>query len=71
MLQTSCESCEVLPADAQDFEEAALQACDLVPAGDPRIGKVPGETTSIKIGDQEGNQILEAGEGTQETSESS
>ena len=32
---------QVLPADAQDFEEAALHACDLVLAGDPRIGKVP------------------------------
>src|SRR5271169_5076397 len=34
---------QVLPADAQDFEEAALHACDLVLAGDPRIGKVPGK----------------------------
>ena len=33
---------QVLPADAQDFEEAALRACELVLAGDPRIGKVPG-----------------------------
>jgi len=33
---------QVLPADAQDFEEAALRACELVRAGDPRIGKVPG-----------------------------
>jgi len=33
---------QVLPADAQDFEEAAVHACDLVLAGDPRIGKVPG-----------------------------
>ncbi len=33
---------QVLPSDAQDFEEAALHACDLVLAGDPRIGKVPG-----------------------------
>ncbi|MGA9355786.1 MAG: hypothetical protein WBV46_19015 [Terriglobales bacterium] len=33
---------QVLPADAPDFEEAALHACDLVIAGDPRIGKVPG-----------------------------
>jgi hypothetical protein len=31
----------VLPADAQDFEESALRACELVLAGDPRIGKVP------------------------------
>jgi hypothetical protein len=33
---------QILPADAPDFEEAALRACELVLAGDPRIGKVPG-----------------------------
>jgi hypothetical protein len=33
---------QVLPADADDFEQAALHACELVLAGDPRIGKVPG-----------------------------
>jgi len=33
---------QVLPADAADFEAAALHACDLVLAGDARIGKVPG-----------------------------
>jgi hypothetical protein len=32
---------QVLPADAPDFEEGALRACDLVMARDPRIGKVP------------------------------
>ena len=32
---------QVLPAGAPDFEEAALRACELVIAGDPRIGKVP------------------------------
>lgn len=32
---------QVLPADALDFEEATLRACELVLAGDPRIGKVP------------------------------
>lgn len=32
---------QVLPAEAPDFEEAALRACELVLAGDPRIGKVP------------------------------
>ncbi len=35
-------SWQVLPADAPDFEGAALRACDLVLAGDSRIGKVPG-----------------------------
>jgi len=32
---------QMLPGDAPDFEEAALHACDLVLARDPRIGKVP------------------------------
>lgn len=32
---------QVLPADSPDFEEAALRACELVIARDPRIGKVP------------------------------
>jgi hypothetical protein len=32
---------QVLPADAPDFEESALRACELVIARDPRIGKVP------------------------------
>ena len=31
---------QVLPADAPDFEEAALHACALIHAGDPRIGKI-------------------------------
>jgi hypothetical protein len=33
---------QVLPADAPDFEQAALRACELIVARDPRIGKVPG-----------------------------
>ena len=32
---------QVLPVDAPDFEQAALRACELVAARDPRIGKVP------------------------------
>jgi len=32
---------QVLPADAPDFETAAMRACELVLAGDTRIGKVP------------------------------
>lgn len=32
---------QILPADAPDFEESALRACELVLAGDPRIGKIP------------------------------
>ena len=39
---------QVLPADAPDFEEAALHACERILAADPRIGKVPGaRRTSI------------------------
>jgi hypothetical protein len=32
---------QVLPSDAPDFEQAALRACELIVARDPRIGKVP------------------------------
>ena len=32
---------QVLPADSPDFEEAAMRACELIVARDPRIGKVP------------------------------
>lgn len=32
---------QVLPCDAHDFEWAALRACELIAARDPRIGKVP------------------------------
>ena len=41
---------QVLPADAKDFEEAALRACELVLAGDPRIGKVPGARRASSSG---------------------
>ncbi|HEY6303480.1 MAG TPA: MmcQ/YjbR family DNA-binding protein [Terriglobales bacterium] len=37
---------QVLPVDAPEFESAALRACELVLAGDPRIGKIPGARTS-------------------------
>lgn len=33
---------QVLPIDAPDFEESVMRACELVCAGDLRIGKVPG-----------------------------
>jgi hypothetical protein len=32
---------QILPADAPDFEEASLRACELIIGRDPRIGKVP------------------------------
>jgi hypothetical protein len=41
---------QVLPADAADFEEAALRACELVAGRDPRIGKVPGRRKAPKRG---------------------
>ena len=41
---------QVLPADAEDFEEAALRACDFVLTGDPRIGKVPGARRTSRPG---------------------
>ena len=37
----SVSSWQVLPADAPDFEASALRACELILAGDPRIGRVP------------------------------
>jgi len=44
---------QLLPADAQDFEQAALHACDLVLAGDPRIGKVPGKRRASRSATRE------------------
>jgi hypothetical protein len=41
---------QALPADAKDFEEAALHACELVLAGDPRIGEVPGARRASRSG---------------------
>ena len=37
---------QVLPADADDFEAAALHACELVLKRDPRIGKIPNRRRS-------------------------
>ena len=40
---------QVLAADTADFEEAALHACELIAARDPRIGRVPkSRSTSSK-----------------------
>ena len=41
---------QVLPADEGDFERAALRACELIVAGDPRIGKIPGTKHSARSG---------------------
>jgi hypothetical protein len=51
---------QVLPVDAPDFESAALRACELVLAGDARIGKIPGARTSksgSKVAGRSPNQI--------------
>ena len=32
---------QILPADADDFEESALKVCDLIFKNDPRIGSIP------------------------------
>src|SRR5690242_11883842 len=41
-------SWQVLPADAPDFEESAMRACELIAARDPRIGKIPARKKSKK-----------------------
>jgi hypothetical protein len=38
---------QVLPSAAEDFESAAMRACELVLAGDPRIGKIPKRRRSL------------------------
>jgi hypothetical protein len=40
---------QVLPSDADDFEGAALHACELIVAGDPRIGKIPGARRPVRL----------------------
>lgn len=40
---------QLLPADDPDFEAAALRACKLIRAGDPRIGKVPKARSSSRL----------------------
>jgi hypothetical protein len=42
VLGTEVTGWQVLPANEPDFEEAALRACELILAKDPRIGKLPG-----------------------------
>ncbi len=32
---------QILPADADDFEESVLLVCELILKNDPRIGKIP------------------------------
>lgn len=40
---------QLLPADAPDFEEAALRVCELILAGDARIGKIPKRQASTRV----------------------
>lgn len=40
---------QLLPADDPDFEAAALRACRLIRARDPRIGKVPKTRSSPRL----------------------
>lgn len=47
---------QVLRADAEDFEEAALRACEFIRAGDPRIGKVPASRRGPKSKPQTGKK---------------
>jgi len=49
---------QVLPADSADFEQAALRACELILANDPRIGKVPGTWRSLRPGAKLGKRTL-------------
>ena len=41
VFETPVTGWQVLPADAPDFEESAIRACELIAARDPRIGKIP------------------------------
>ena len=41
LLGETVSNWQLLPTDAPDFEESAIRACEMVIAGDPRIGKVP------------------------------
>lgn len=45
---------QVLAADTPDFEEAALRACELILAHDPRIGKVPASRRAPSFGSGKG-----------------
>ena len=47
LFDTPVTNWQVLPADAGDFEESALHACELVLARDPRIGRVPARRRSV------------------------
>jgi hypothetical protein len=41
-------SWQILPEDADDFEESAMKACALILKNDPRIGKIPKKKSTGK-----------------------
>lgn len=48
VLRSAVTGWQVLPVDSPDFEEAALRACELIVARDPRIGKLPGKKSGSR-----------------------
>jgi hypothetical protein len=48
VLGSGVTSWQVLPAEASDFEEAALRACEMIVDRDPRIGKLPGSKSAAR-----------------------
>jgi len=54
---------QVLPADAPDLEEAALRACEFMSPGILESARGRGRRGGLEVGDQEGAEIVEAGEG--------
>jgi hypothetical protein len=60
VLGTAVTGWQVLPADASDFEESALHACELVLARDPRIGKVPSTRRATKRHSKKGHSLRRA-----------
>ncbi len=45
LLGEEVSSWQVLPANAPDFEESIMRACEMIIARDPRIGKIPSSRT--------------------------
>jgi hypothetical protein len=50
VLGSGVTSWQVLPAGSEDFEGAALRACELILSKDSRIGKIPGTKRSAGRG---------------------
>jgi hypothetical protein len=49
---------QVLSADDPDFEEMALRACQLIKAGDPRIGRIPKRRIAKKAKSTRGKRSI-------------